>query len=131
MGRFVHATALLLGHALLASTASAVILEGNSYGMPGVNATFDYVIIGGGNAGLTIAARLSENPHNLVAVIEAGSYYEQDNGNFSQIPNFDIYWTGKSPEDYNPLIDWGFTTTPQAVTTSRTLFHDLGRLTDF
>lgn len=34
--------------------------------------TFDYVIIGGGTAGLVLAARLSEDPGVHVAVLEAG-----------------------------------------------------------
>jgi choline dehydrogenase-like flavoprotein len=33
---------------------------------------FDYVIIGGGTAGLTLAARLTEDSHIEVAVLEAG-----------------------------------------------------------
>ena len=90
-------------------------LFGTSFGVPNINRTFDYIIVGGGNAGLTVAARLSEDPHNLVAVIEAGSFYEIDNGNLSQIPADDIFWDGKDPNDVNPLIDWGFLTTPQAV----------------
>ena len=49
--------------------------------MPGTNATYDYVVIGGGTAGLTIAARLAEDPDVSVAVIEAGGFYQQDNGN--------------------------------------------------
>jgi choline dehydrogenase-like flavoprotein len=39
------------------------------------DAGFDYVIVGGGTAGLTLAARLSEDPSTSVAVIEAGTYY--------------------------------------------------------
>jgi heterodisulfide reductase subunit A-like polyferredoxin len=38
------------------------------------DATFDYVIVGGGTAGLTIANRLSEDPDVQVAVIEAGTF---------------------------------------------------------
>ena len=34
----------------------------------------DYIVVGGGTAGLTIANRLAEN--NTVAVIEAGGFYE-------------------------------------------------------
>lgn len=37
-----------------------------------VNCSYDYVVIGGGTAGLVVAARLSENPNLTVAVIEAG-----------------------------------------------------------
>jgi ribulose 1,5-bisphosphate synthetase/thiazole synthase len=36
------------------------------------NTTFDYVIVGGGTAGLVLANRLSVFPHVRVAVIESG-----------------------------------------------------------
>ncbi|KAL8808636.1 MAG: hypothetical protein Q9200_004165 [Gallowayella weberi] len=61
-------------------------LYGNSFGVPGQDATYDYVILGGGTAGLTIASRLAANPQLSVAVIEAGGFYEIDNGNGSVIP---------------------------------------------
>ena len=85
----------------------------SSFGTPG-NASFDYVIVGGGTAGLVLAARLSENPLTSVAVIEAGSFYELG-GNYSEIPAFDTLWAGKDPKDTNPEVDWGFDTVPQAV----------------
>lgn len=78
------------------------------------NTTFDYVIVGGGLAGLTLASRLSEDANTSVAVIEAGGFYEQLDGNLSQIPADDVMWTSKSTSDVNPLVDWGFNTTPQA-----------------
>lgn len=75
-------------------------LLGSSFGVAR-NATYDYVVVGGGNAGLTVAARLAEDPYLSVAVVEAGSFYEIENGNLSQIPANDIYWTGKDPKDVN------------------------------
>jgi choline dehydrogenase len=78
------------------------------------NATYDYVIIGGGTAGLAMAARLSEDSSLSVAVIEAGDYYELY-GNYSEIPLYDSLWTGKDPTDTNSNIDWDFVTIPQEV----------------
>ena len=85
-----------------------------SRSLPSENATFDYVIVGGGLAGLTLASRLSEKINVSVAVIEAGGFYEQLDGNLSQIPADDVLWTSKNTSDVNPLVDWGFNTTPQA-----------------
>ncbi|KAL9630971.1 MAG: hypothetical protein Q9204_004455 [Flavoplaca sp. TL-2023a] len=64
-------------------------IYGNSFGVPGVEATYDYVVIGGGTAGNTVAARLAQDPANYsVAVIEAGSFYEILNGNYTQVPGY-------------------------------------------
>lgn len=57
------------------------ILYSDHFGNVGENGTYDYVIIGGGTAGFTIAMRLAENESLSVAVIEAGDFYEKDNGN--------------------------------------------------
>jgi ribulose 1,5-bisphosphate synthetase/thiazole synthase len=67
--------------AAAAETTLATALYSNSFGVPGINATYDYVVVGGGTAGLTIAARLAEDLDVSVAVIEAGGFYQQDNGN--------------------------------------------------
>ncbi|KAL8743615.1 MAG: hypothetical protein Q9190_004057 [Brigantiaea leucoxantha] len=63
-------------------------LIGSHFGVPDLSKAFDYVIIGGGTAGLVIAERLAANSTYSVAVIEAGGFYELDNGNYSQIPAF-------------------------------------------
>ena len=34
---------------------------------------FDYLVVGGGTAGLAVAGRLSEDPNSIVGVIEAGA----------------------------------------------------------
>ena len=98
--------------------------SGSSFGTPG-NASFDYVIVGGGTAGLLLATRLSENLSTSVAVIEAGSFYELD-GNYSEIPAFDTLWAGKDPKDTNPEVDWGFDTVPQAVRFPRDYIQSSG-----
>lgn len=71
-------------------------LFGDSFGEPGVATEYDYVIIGGGTAGNTVAARLALDSANYsVAVIEAGSFYEILSGNKTQIP-------GHNFEEANP-----------------------------
>lgn len=88
---------------------------GTSFGIPGVPTEFDYIVVGGGCAGLTIAGRLAENSSISVAVIEAGSFYQISNGNLSEVPATDIEYIGKARTDWQPAIDWGFITTPQRV----------------
>lgn len=90
------------------------LLLGSRFGLPG-DKIFDYVVVGGGTAGLAIATRLAEDSSKLIAVVEAGSFYEIGNGNLSQIPVFGPAFSGKSPQDIAPLVDWAFLTTPQMV----------------
>ncbi|CAD0114507.1 unnamed protein product, partial [Aureobasidium uvarum] len=115
--------------------------------LPGFNASYDYVVVGGGTAGLTIATRLAQNGSYSVAVIEAGSFYELDNGNFSQIPYVSHYHdevhiahpltnnkyesesASVSPDlsTVNSLIDWKFLTTPQSALSNRTIHYARGK----
>ncbi|KAJ5297894.1 hypothetical protein PENANT_c012G10269 [Penicillium antarcticum] len=67
--------------------------------------TFDYVICGGGTAGLAIAARLSENHNVTVGVIEAGKYRIGD-------PLIDTP-AAFSQMFENPEYDWCMYTSPQ------------------
>ncbi|KAL4954230.1 hypothetical protein BDW69DRAFT_183750 [Aspergillus filifer] len=58
-------------------------LEGNASTSPTsieefTSSTFDFIICGGGTAGFTIAARLTENPDVTVGVVEAGKYHPND-----------------------------------------------------
>ncbi|KAF2137127.1 GMC oxidoreductase [Aplosporella prunicola CBS 121167] len=87
-------------------------LFGSSFGIPG-NQTFDYVIVGGGTAGLALANRLSQNHAWTVAVVEAGGFPEIENGNVSQIPIYGASGSDKGTANFNPAVDWGFVTVSQ------------------
>ena len=76
----------LEGETLLQQFYAPGRLLGNSFGNPGVNATYDYVIVGAGLAGSLTASRIADAlPNMTVAVVEAGSFYEISNGNYSQM----------------------------------------------
>ena len=72
--------------------------------MAAINDVFDFVVIGGGTAGLVVAARLTENPNVNVVVLEAGDSYIGD-------PRINL------PAGWPALLgteaDWNFKTTPQ------------------
>lgn len=74
-------------------------------GVPGIDASFDYVVVGGGIAGITVAARLAQKDLH-VALVEAGDYYELKSLT-TFIPGADSLHTGASPT-VHPKIDWGF-----------------------
>lgn len=106
----------------LAAQASAISWEqprgsppyGSAFGLPGLNATYDYVIVGGGTAGLVVASRLAENSSLSIAVIEAGTFSEISNGNNSQVPAYSVRGIGGG-EYVNPWADWELDTTEQPV----------------
>ncbi|KAI1406982.1 glucose-methanol-choline oxidoreductase [Hypoxylon sp. FL1857] len=100
----------------------------SSFGIPGVNATYDYVVVGGGNAGLTLASRLVEQKAGSVAVIEAGTFYELSSGNITDVPATAPTWAGSSAQDWQPLADWGYITTPQAGASNRSMHYPRGKM---
>jgi choline dehydrogenase len=61
--------------------------------------TFDYVVVGGGLTGITVAARLAENPSVSVLVVEAG----QDNRWDERVKN--IYTYGQA---FGSELDWSW-----------------------
>ena len=65
---------------------------------------FDFIVVGGGTAGLTVAARLSENSNVTVGVLEAGGSAEDD-----EIVNIPGYYGRGLGTRY----DWKFETVPQ------------------
>lgn len=95
-------------------------LLGTDFGIVGANRTFDYVVIGGGTGGLTMAVRLAQSNFS-VAVVEAGGFYEIDNGNLSVVPAYCTNFAGSDLDNYTPTVDWGFHTTPQLVSSGMEL----------
>ena len=72
--------------------------------------TFDYVIVGGGLAGLTVASRLSENENVTVAVIEAGpAGTSKDLASRIDPPAGNLY-----NHMLETNMNWKFKTVPQA-----------------
>ncbi|KAK0645428.1 oxidoreductase [Cercophora newfieldiana] len=77
---------------------------------------YDYVIVGGGTSGLTVADRLTENPHTTVLVLEAGSF--------------------PKPEDVLPVTDGGtrrqenylYQSIPQKNLNNQSFFVVLGNM---
>lgn len=96
-------------------------------GVFGITATFDYVIIGGGTAGLTLANRLSANANLKIAVVEAGTLYQITNPLLSTVPAGDVIFVGSDPSDTNPLVDWNFVTQPQAGANGREIHYARGK----
>ncbi|ETN44713.1 uncharacterized protein HMPREF1541_10383 [Cyphellophora europaea CBS 101466] len=123
----------LIWQALLIDIADAYYRTGpsygNNFGVPVRNASYDYVIVGGGTSGLAMAARLAENGSYTVAVIEAGGFYGVDNGNISVVPNLGLIYT--SPllvlKDAYPTVDWGITTTNQTGLMGQQYHYGRGR----
>jgi choline dehydrogenase len=104
-------------------------LHSSSFGTP-FNATYDFLIIGGGTSGLVLANRLSSSsisPSHTVAIIEAGSFYELNNGNVSLIPR--SVWSGANTDfsDVNPLVDWEFMTEPEQGVGGQKMHYPRGK----
>lgn len=100
-------------------------LLGSHFGRVDLPLAHDYVVVGGGTAGLTIARRLAES--HTVAIIEAGSFYELDNGNLTEVPAYASYYLGKESMIQNPLIDWMQHTTPQPGFGGASVLYPQGR----
>ncbi|KAK2035782.1 GMC oxidoreductase [Colletotrichum somersetense] len=100
---------------------------GTNAGDIGKDATFDYVIVGGGTAGLVMANRLSSESGITVAVIEAGTFYQATNPILSNTPAGAMIFAGSSPLDTNPLVDWNFVTQGQAGANNRRLHYARGK----
>lgn len=81
--------------------------------------SFDYLVVGGGTAGLVVAARLSEDPSLTVGVLEAGSVGVGD-------PAIDV--PGLYGSTLGTQYDWRFETVPQPGLAGRSLPWPRGKV---
>ncbi|KAL4862753.1 hypothetical protein BDV12DRAFT_178405 [Aspergillus spectabilis] len=79
----------------------------------------EYIIVGGGTAGLVVASRLSENPSTRVVILETGPNLTDD----PRVQNPAAYIGLAGSE-----LDWKFRTIPQAELNNRELDHPAGKV---
>ena len=77
-----------------------------------IDPPFDYVIVGAGTAGCVLAARLSQDPHMRVCLVEAGGPARHP---FIQVPAL------VGAAIMHPGLTWGLSTEPQGALNSRRL----------
>ena len=79
---------------------------------------YDYVIIGGGTAGLVVANRLSQDTSVTVLVIEAGNFEE----NTPNVTNSQGLGISKGTG-----LDWQYVSQPEAFTNNRSVVWSAGK----
>ncbi|TFK86285.1 GMC oxidoreductase [Polyporus arcularius HHB13444] len=79
---------------------------------------YDYIIIGGGTAGIALSARLAEDPSLVIGVIEAGTSHAED-------PLVDI---PSSSVVGNATYDWNFVSTSQRHAQGRRVSLPRGKM---
>ncbi|KAF1951061.1 glucose-methanol-choline oxidoreductase [Byssothecium circinans] len=79
---------------------------------------YDYIIIGGGTAGLVLANRLPENSTTTIAVLEAG-----DNATADPRTAVPALFTSALGSE----LDWNFATVPQDGLNGRLIGHNQGK----
>lgn len=122
---FVAAIASLISAST--TTRAKRQLDGPLAGLEGDLATdqeFDYIVVGGGTGGLTIATRLAEDTNVTVAVIEAGLLYSITDP-LEVLPGGDVTFVGTT--ESLPTVDWGFFTTPDPASESKRRSYARGK----
>lgn len=79
---------------------------------------YDFIVVGGGTAGLTVANRLSELPNVTVAVIEAGGEV-LNNPNVTNVNDFTLA--------LGTPIDWQYTSANQSHASGQALTYHSGK----
>lgn len=83
--------------------------------------TYDYVIVGGGSAGSTLAARLSEDPNTSVCLLEAGGMAK---GLLHRLPTGALVMLPGRPK----ISNWAYQTVPQPGLNGRRGYQPRGKM---
>ena len=113
--------------ALAACFASAVLAVPVEREKRQNDASFDYIVVGGGTAGLVMAVRLSEDAKLSVAVVEAGTYYQVSGPFLTSTPGGDVTLAGADQTILSSGVDWNFQTTSQAGANGRSVRYPRGK----
>ncbi|KAJ0164170.1 Pyranose dehydrogenase 3 [Colletotrichum tanaceti] len=100
-------------HVIVAAAAAALALASGVSALhgrriEGLRESYDYVIVGGGTAGMTLASRLSKDKSNSVLVIEAGSL-----DNYEAAVMIPRFYPGASGFAPGTRYDWNLTSVAQ------------------
>jgi choline dehydrogenase len=103
--------------ALADQVMPAPVVQGQ--GGRSIEAAYDYIIVGAGSAGCTVAARLSEDATCRVLLVEAGG--ADISRPALQNP---VLW----PSNFGTDVDWAYRTTPQARAAGRIIDWPRGKV---
>ncbi|KAJ6489660.1 alcohol oxidase [Mycena vitilis] len=126
----IHKSALLFSAASLLGAASAFPGPETCSQLPYppsqsdvanfLQTTYDYIVVGGGTAGVAVATRLAENGTFNVGILEAGPHYITDD-----LVDIPALW-GKSWG--NSSYDWNLVMSPQIHSANRSISMPRGRM---
>ena len=86
--------------------------------MPAPTNSYDYIVVGAGSAGCVLAARLTEDPHTRVLLLEAGG---RDSAKEVHIP-------AAFSKLYKTKVDWNYSTEPEPHLNNRKLYWPRGKM---
>ncbi|KAL0932730.1 choline dehydrogenase [Colletotrichum truncatum] len=105
---------------LVKQSLALVALAAHTIAAPCGGKTYDYVVVGGGTAGVAVAARLSEGlPDSKILLIEAGPAAWDE-------PKINV--PGMKGSTLATKYDWNFTTVPQPHVNNRVFTVNRGKV---